>query len=137
MRVVPRVVIVSPSERIASFCSEQRLHRPEEFSAVMATRRAVRGECFDLHYRHTGMGSKARLGLMVPKRMARAASLRNAIKRQGREAFRLMAAEISPCDLVLRLTRSLKGVSATDGIQRKVWRTEMESLLRQLSTLPR
>lgn len=103
----------------------------------MAARRVVRGECFDLHYRHPGTGSKARLGLMVPKRMARAASLRNAIKRQGREVFRLMAAEISPCDLVLRLTRSLKGVSATDGIQRKVWRTEMESLLRQLSTLPR
>ena len=134
MRVVPRAVIVSPSERAASFRSEQRLHRPEEFSAVMAARRVVRGQCFDLHYRGAGTGSCVRLGLIVPKRLARAASLRNAIKRQGREAFRLMTVEIPPCDLVLRLTRPLKNVRAGDDAQRKVWRTEIEALLRRLPT---
>ena len=136
MRVVPRAVIASASERAASFRFEQRLHRPEEFSAVMAARQVVRGQCFDLHYRGPGTGSCARLGLMVPKRLARAASLRNAIKRQGREAFRLMAVEIPPCDLVLRLTRPIKNVRAGDCAQRKLWRTEIEALLRRLPTLP-
>ena len=131
-RVVPRAVIVSASEHKASFCFEQRLHRPEEYSAVMAARRVVRGECFDLHYSHTVADRKARLGLIVPKRLARAASLRNAIKRQGREAFRLLAFEMLPRDLVLRLRRPLVGVRAGDSAQRKVWRTEIEVLLRRL-----
>jgi len=135
VRVAPRAVIVSPSERIASFSSEQRLHRPEDFSVVMAARRVVRGECFDLHYRWAGTDSRARLGLIVPKRLARAASLRNAIKRQGREAFRLIAVGIQPCDLVLRLTRPIKGARAGDSAQRKIWRVEMEALLRRLPLL--
>ena len=105
MRVVPRVVIVSASKRTASFHSGQKLHRPEEFSSVMAARKVVRGTCFDLHYLVKGTAQTARLGLIVPKRLARASSLRNAIKRQGREAFRLAAAGIPSCDLVLRLTR--------------------------------
>ena len=135
MRVVPRAVIASASKRAASFRSEQRLHQPEEFSAVMAARRVVRGQCFDLHYRGADTATCSRLGLIVPKRLARAASLRNAIKRQGREAFRLMAVEIPPCDLVLRLTRPIKNVRAGDGAQQKVWRTEIETLLRRLPAL--
>lgn len=132
VRVVPRVAIVSASKRTALFGSGQRLHRPEEFSSVMAARKIVRGQCFDLHYRGTGTDSKARMGLIVPKRLARAASLRNAIKRQGREAFRLLAAEMPQCDLVLRLTRQLKDVRARDADQRKVWRMEIETLLRRV-----
>ncbi|MDK9702092.1 MAG: ribonuclease P protein component [Sulfuritalea sp.] len=134
MRVVPRAVIASASKRAASFRSEQRLHRPEEFLAVMAVRRVVRGQSFDLHYRGTDAGACVRLGLIVPKRLARAASLRNAIKRQGREAFRLMAVQIPPCDLILRLTRPIKNVRAADVEQRKVWRSEIETLLKRLPT---
>jgi ribonuclease P protein component len=133
---VPRAVIASPFERLASFHFERRLHLPEEFSAVMVSRCVLRGECFDLHYLPTGTDGSVRLGLIVPKRLARAASLRNAIKRQGREAFRLMAVEISSCDLVLRLTRQVKGFRASDCEQRKVWRREMETLLKRLPTQP-
>ena len=132
---MPKVAIASGSERVASFRFAQRLHRPEEFSAVMAARRVVHGEIFDLHYRLVNTGESARLGLMVPKRLARAASLRNAIKRQGREAFRLMAVEIVPCHLVLRLRRGLKNVNARDNMQRKAWRMELEDLLRRLPRL--
>ena len=81
------------------------------------------------------MAGCARLGLIVPKRLARAASLRNAIKRQGREAFRLLAVEIPRCDLVLRLARPIKNVRAGDNAQRKVWRAEIETLLRRLPAL--
>jgi ribonuclease P protein component len=102
----------------------------------MAARRVVRGECFDLHYCRAGEDGYTRLGLMVPKRLARAASLRNAIKRQGREAFRLMSVDIPSGDLVLRLTRPVKGVVAGDSVQRKRWRAEMENLLARFSMLP-
>jgi ribonuclease P protein component len=98
----------------------------------MAARKVVRGASFDLHYRVTGTAKTARLGLIVPKRLARASSLRNAIKRQGREAFRLAAAGISSCDLVLRLTRLVAGVRASDVEQHRVWRAEIETLLRRL-----
>jgi len=134
VRVVPRVVIVSPSEHGTSFRSEQRLHRPEEFSAVMAARRVVRGTCFDLHFGPASTACKARIGLIVPKRLARAASLRNAIKRQGREAFRLVAFAMPPCDLVLRLTRPIRNVSSRDSARRKKWRAEIEMLLGHLRT---
>ena len=100
----------------------------------MAARRVVRGESFDLHFSRAASDGTARLGWIVPKRLARAASLRNAIKRQGREAFRLMAGEIVAGDLVLRLKRSLTGVRATDKPQRKAWRAEIEVLLRRVPT---
>ena len=99
----------------------------------MAARKVVRGRSFDLHYRVTGAAQTARLGLIVPKRFARASSLRNAIKRQGREAFRLAAAGIPSCDLVLRLTRPVVGVRASDPEQRRIWRAEIEDLLGRLS----
>ena len=136
MRVAPRGVIASESER-ATIRSAQRLHKPQELSAVVAARRVVRGELFDLHYSLASEGGASRLGLIVPKRLARTASLRNAIKRQGREAFRLIAVEISPCDLVLRLRRPLKGLSARDDIQRRVWRRELGDLLKRLPMLSR
>lgn len=134
MRDVPRAVIVSASETKASFSYVQRLHTPKEFSAVMAARRVVRGESFDLHFSRAASDGTARLGWIVPKRLARAASLRNAIKRQGREAFRLMAGGIPAGDLVLRLKRPLAGIRAADKLQRKAWRAEIEVLLRRVPT---
>ena len=132
MRVVPKAVIVLPSEQRASFRSGQRLHRPEEFSAVMSVRKVVRGAWFDLHFCSANTANRARIGLIVPKRLARAAALRNAIKRQAREAFRQLASAIRPCDLVLRLKRPMLGVNARDNAQRKAWRAEMETLLRHV-----
>ncbi|MCF8199394.1 MAG: ribonuclease P protein component [Sulfuritalea sp.] len=129
---MPRAVIVSLSKRTVLFGPDQRLHRPGEFKAVMAARRVVRSSVFDLHYCLAAPGAKPRLGLIVPKRLARAASLRNAIKRQGREAFRLVASEFPPCDLVLRLKAPVKGLRASDVAQKKNWRAEVENLFRRL-----
>jgi ribonuclease P protein component len=55
-------------------------------------------------------GRTARLGLIVPKRLAKRAVLRNLIKRQVREAFRLVAQDLPQGDLVVRLARMPKGV---------------------------
>jgi ribonuclease P protein component len=95
----------------------------------------MRGACFDLHYCGSVAKNMPRLGWIVPKRLARAASLRNAIKRQGREAFRLVAGEIPPYDLVLRLKQPVVGVRASDGEQRRIWRMEIEALLGRLRSL--
>jgi len=100
----------------------------------MAARQVVRGTCFDLHFCPATTASRARIGLIVPKRLARAAALRNAIKRQAREAFRRVASAIPACDLVLRLKRPMPGVNARDSAQRKIWRAEMETLLRHFLT---
>lgn len=137
MRAVPRAVIASASEGLARFRYAQRLHRPDEFSAVMAARQVLRGAVFDLHYRLTGRHQASRLGLIVSKRLARAASLRNAIKRQCREAFRLVAIDIPPCDLVLRLTQPVKGVNARARVPKQLWRMDLGSLLKRLPMLPR
>jgi ribonuclease P protein component len=137
-RVVRRAVIVSPSKRHFLFGSERRLHRPEEFSLVFSSRLMVRDGRdmpFVLHYRLSGNGGPSRLGIVVPKRYAKAASLRNAIKRQGREAFRLLADEIPPCDLVLRLNRSLGEVKSRDRFKRKEWRIMMDALSKRAVTV--
>lgn len=111
---------------------------PGEYAAVFKGRRVIRGERFDLHYlldvaapRDGATGGSVRLGLVVPKRMAKAAVLRNTVKRQAREAFRHMAAELPAADLVLKLGRSLQGVKPTDAAQRRQLRAEIEALLRR------
>lgn len=70
---------------------------------------------------------------MVPKRLARAASLRNAIKRQGREAFRLSMARFADCDLVLRLKRPVDKAKPDFRQQLRLWRVEIESLFDRLA----
>lgn len=89
-----------------SFCfgRQQRLLLPAQFAEAFAARRVLRGDHFALHYRSNGLPG-ARLGLVIPKKQARTAVLRNTIKRQAREAFRLSRNSLPPADLVLRLAR--------------------------------
>lgn len=73
----------------------------------------------------------ARLGLIVPKRLASTAVERNAIKRQGREAFRLLAGSLPPCDVVV--TYADRGQTSRVPLTgRAVWRREIETLLARL-----
>lgn len=133
MRVVPKAVIASASEPRALFNGDRRLHKPREFEAVLSARRVLRGDSFDLHFLEGENQHPARLGLIVPKRMAQAATLRNAIKRQGREAFRLSVARGVACDIVLRLKRPVSGLQIERRQQLRLWRGEMEALLDRLA----
>ncbi|MBB4013630.1 ribonuclease P protein component [Niveibacterium umoris] len=128
--VAPRAVIVSPSDRLAEttgfdLLPAYRLHTGEEFSAVFAHRRVVRGQVFNLHYRPNALCS-ARIGFVVAKKLARRAVQRNLIKRIGREVFRLERASLPCCDLVLRLSASPKAVS------RENLRAEVQMLFKRL-----
>jgi RNase P protein component len=88
---VPRVVIVSESEHKAPFGFDSAFAPAGEFAAVMEARRVVRGECFDLHFGPGFDGRSSGSAWIVSEAPGANAALRNAVKRQGREAFRLLA----------------------------------------------
>lgn len=92
----------------------------------------MRGTYFDLHFRREGTGgasSGARLGLVIAKKFARRAVLRNLLKRIGREAFRHARPGLPSRDLVLRLARPLP---QADRAARRAWRVEIDGLLARL-----
>lgn len=104
-----------------------RLRQAGEFGAVFACRRVLRGTWFNLHYCANSQGS-ARLGLVVPKRNARRAVQRNAIRRVIRECFRGLRLQLPHYDLVFRLTRS----SQKKDQLRSDWKNDVEVLLARL-----
>lgn len=77
--------------------------------------------------------SGARLGLVIPKKQARTAVLRNAIKRQARELFRHRRSALPPLDLVLRLAQSVECPGGVIDRQAKAaWRAEIAVLFERL-----
>jgi ribonuclease P protein component len=106
------------------------LHTPNEFAAVLRRRGLIRGVCLELLATDNTLGI-ARLGLIVPKRLARQAVQRNRIKRQAREAFRRVASKLPARDFVVRLHKPLPGAAESDLKARL--RTEIDALFaRQL-----
>lgn len=112
----------------AGFGKDRRLREAGEFGAVFDHRRVLRGERFNLHYRPNG-GDSARLGLVIAKKLAKRSVWRNAIKRVGREAFRLARSGLPAMDLILRLA---KPVGAVDAASKRQWRAEIDTLLTRL-----
>jgi ribonuclease P protein component len=86
-----------------------RLARPQrlgaaEVGAVLKAGRATRGARLVV-YRLPNALAYARLALIVPKRFAEQAVIRNRIRRLAREAFRLQQARIGSSDCIVRLVR--------------------------------
>lgn len=108
MPAVPRAVTVSPFEVSETtgagegFPGAFRLRKTDEYSSVFAFRRALRGQYLMLHYRPNGVDG-ARLGVVVAKRLAKRANVRNLVKRIVREQFRRRRASLPPVDIVMRL----------------------------------
>ncbi|MGE5491441.1 MAG: ribonuclease P protein component [Actinomycetota bacterium] len=86
------------------FARRYRLTKTDEFSSVFGFRRAIRGQLLMLHYlpREDAAGDP-RLGLVVGKKLLKAAVRRNLVKRLVREQFRLLRPGLPPCDLIVRL----------------------------------
>ncbi|MGL4408806.1 ribonuclease P protein component [Zoogloea sp.] len=105
-----------------------RLHKTDEFSSVFAFRRVVRGRYFALHYcpNAAQTQSGARLGLVVAKKLAKRAVLRNLVKRMGRDVFRHLQPELPPFDLVLRLSAPVATVT------KRAMREDMAALFGRL-----
>ncbi|MDQ7988820.1 MAG: ribonuclease P protein component [Candidatus Dactylopiibacterium sp.] len=108
-----------------SFRPAYRLCKTDEYSSVFAFRRAVRGRYFVLHYRPSDH-STARLGVVVAKKLARRAVLRNFLKRMAREHFRHARESLPRHDLILRLNAPVVGVSKSE------LRADMSSIFRRL-----
>lgn len=111
-----------------------RLTKTDEYSSVFGFRRAVKSPHFLLHYRpravdETAPDTKltARLGIVVPKRLVKAAVRRNLIKRLGREQFRLLLPQLPSRDLILRLAVK------PGAVDRKALAEEIRRLLLKLN----
>jgi ribonuclease P protein component len=92
------------------FLRSHKLHGTDEFSSVFAFRRVLRGQFYHLHYRPNGLDT-ARLGVVVAKKLAKRANVRNLVKRIAREIFRRERATLPACDLIARLQASPAGIS--------------------------
>lgn len=76
--------------------------------------------------------TKARLGLIIPKRFAKQAVLRNLVKRQIREVFRTRITPLPPEDLVVRLVRTMKDLPVHRDARRRWVRDHVEPLFNRL-----
>jgi ribonuclease P protein component len=91
-----------PSGVDQRFLSAYRLRKTDEYSSVFAFRRAYKGRYLVAHYRPNELGT-ARLGVVVAKKLAKRANVRNLVKRIVREQFRKTRVALPPLDLVVRL----------------------------------
>lgn len=87
----------------------------------------IRGRYFTLHYA-SGETGTARLGIVVAKKLAKRAAMRNLVKRIGRDVFRHLRAELPAHDLVLRLSAKVDDVTR---------RTMREDMLEVFGRLPK
>ena len=115
--VAPRAVIASQCKEVAGeapsdqrFLDAYRLRKTDEYSSVFAFRRALRGRFLTVHYRPNGLAT-ARMGVVVAKKLARRAVLRNLVKRISRELFRMSRGALPCLDLVIRLSAPAAGAS--------------------------
>ena len=134
--VVPRAASASASEQrrvgiVAGACAFRppaRLRQAAEFAAVMASPLRSRSKHFEIRYLHN-QHSFARLGLVVPKRLARHAVLRNLLKRLARESFRGVQRRLPAVDVVVRLAKVLVPSDRANREFRRIWRYELDQLL--------
>jgi ribonuclease P protein component len=117
-----------------AFPKRYRLTKTDEYSSVFGFRRAIKSLHFLLHYRPRSNESgevievlPPRLGVVVPKKLVKAAVRRNLIKRLAREKFRLLRSQLPSFDLILRL-------AAKPGIpDRSALAAEISELLQKLN----
>jgi ribonuclease P protein component len=113
-----------------AFRPSARLRQAKEFAAVLASPLRSRAGCFELRYCPNEGLDMARLGLVIPKRLASRAVLRNLIKRLARESFRHLAHRLPAVDIVVRLAApALPKLARVDDIQRSLWRRHIDALL--------
>ena len=115
-----------------NYPASARLHSPSEYALALKGKRIVRGALFVINTpRHVANPTQdtARLGLIIPKRLAAKAVTRNTIKRVLREAFRLQRPYLAPKDLVFRLHTKVPALSLRQ--LRKLVRAEADELLQK------
>lgn len=99
-RPAPHRVVVAAGKRFGLDAS-RRLRQKDDFENLLrqGSRRSLNGYTFYVARRERG---EARLGLLVSRRHAARAVVRNRIKRCIREAFRLTQGELGALDILVR-----------------------------------
>jgi ribonuclease P protein component len=90
---------VNPSGRL-SHPRAARLLRPADFSTLRRLGKRISLRYFQCEYRPTDAPT-ARLGMAVSRRVSKRAVVRNRIRRQIRESFRLTRPRLPCCDLLV------------------------------------
>ena len=86
------------------FTKQAKLIKTDEFSSVFNFRKRITARFLAVHYQPNVLG-RARLGLVVGKKIAKRAVDRNYMRRVLRELFRTQQHAISAVDLVLRVQK--------------------------------
>ena len=87
---------------------DARLLKASEFRAVFRTGRRARSGPLHARLRRNGR-QRGRLGLAVSRRAARNAVIRNRVRRQLRESFRVNQRRLAGLDIVVSLSRPPAG----------------------------
>ena len=101
------------TELSAKFGPSARLTDSAEFGYALKTKPIARGQHIFVHF-SPNPALTARLGVIVPKRLLRLATARNAVKRVFREAFRQHRYRLRTGHFVIRLLKSPKYDSLTE-----------------------
>lgn len=109
----------------AKFGPTARLTDSAEFGLALKTKPIARGQHIFVHF--SPNPAAARLGVIVPKRLLRLATARNAVKRIFRESFRQQRFSLKHGHFVFRLLKSPKYDSLTD--LKKLLRVETDQLI--------
>ena len=108
------------------FTKKAKLIKTDEFSSVFNFRKRISAKFLALHYQPNQIG-RARLGLVVGKKVAKRAVDRNYMRRVLREFFRMQQHEINHVDLVIRVQKKF---DKEDFIQIK---QEFDSLIAKIN----
>jgi len=101
------------TELSAKFGPSARLTDSAEFGYALKTKPIARGQHIFVHF-SPNPALTVRLGVIVPKRLLRLATARNAVKRVFREAFRQQRYRLRTGHFVIRLLKSPKYDSLTE-----------------------
>lgn len=115
----------------AKFGSTARLTDSTKFGTALKTKPIARGQHIYVHF-SPNPALTARLGVIVPKRLLRLATTRNAVKRVFREAFRQHRCGLRYGHFVFRLLRQPKYDSLTD--LKSMLRSEADQLINLFDT---
>jgi len=87
-----------------SFPRQARIIKTDDFSSVFSFRKRISGQFLAIHYQVNQSG-RARLGMVVAKKVAKRSVDRNYMRRVLRELFRKQQMQIAAFDLVIRVMK--------------------------------
>lgn len=140
VRAAPRAAHAWPYNGLGeggkfSFSRARRLDGPHAYAAIFAHKCWVSGQWFQVFVRPGGAG-KARLGVVVSKRIMKNAVDRNSYKRLARDVFRHACAAVIGVDFVVRPRAPIEpaqGVSARSELRELFRRSIIQCRSRQSS----